>query len=112
MTRTRSGNRGLGEVEQLVLLAILRLGDEAYGVPIAEEIEVRTGRSVSRTNAYIALMRLEKRGLVTSRLGNPTPERGGKAKRYFQVRPEGIERLRRAKAVLVSMWEGLEPVLE
>jgi DNA-binding PadR family transcriptional regulator len=104
-------NRSLGEAEQLVLLALLRLGEEAYGVPIVEEIERRTGRAISRTSVYIALTRLEKRGLVASRVGDPTPERGGKAKRYFRLRPEGLDRLKASKAVLVRMWEGLEPVI-
>jgi DNA-binding PadR family transcriptional regulator len=105
-----TGNRALGELEQLVLLAILRLGEEAYGVPIVEEIQQRTGRDVSRTAVYVALTRLEKRGLVSSRMGDPTPERGGKAKRFFRVEPEAIERIRESKATLVRMWEGLEVV--
>lgn len=101
----------LGEFEQLVLLAILRLGEEAYGVPIVEQIKERTGREASRTAVYVALTRLEKRGLVSSRLGDPTPERGGKAKRFFRLEPEAIERVREAKASLESMWEGLDPIL-
>lgn len=104
-------DRALGELEHLVLLAILRLGEEAYGVPIADEIERRTGRAPSRTAVYIALTRLERRSLVQSRLGDPTPERGGKAKRYFRLRPEGLARLKDSRALLVRMWEGLEPVI-
>jgi DNA-binding PadR family transcriptional regulator len=101
-------DRALGELEQLILLAILRLGEEAYGVPIVEEIQRRTGREVSRTGVYVSLTRLEKRGLVSSRLADPTPERGGKAKRYFRLQPEAIERIKASKAALVQMWDGLE----
>lgn len=100
--------RALGEFEHLALLAILRLGDEAYGVPIVEEIQRRTGREVSRTGVYVALTRLEKRGLVSSRLAEPTPERGGKAKRFFRVEPEAIDRIKASKDALVQMWDGLE----
>jgi len=105
-------DRALGELEQIVLLAILRLGQEAYGVPIVEEIERRTGRAPSRTAVYIALTRLEKKGLVSSRVGEPTRERGGRAKRFFRLQPEGLERVRAAKAVLNRMWEGLEPAMD
>ena len=103
-------DRALGEFEQLVLLAVLRLDEEAYGVPIVEQIQERTGREVSRTAVYIALTRLEKRGLVSSRMGDPTPERGGKAKRYFRLEPEAIERIKESKAALVQMWEGIEVI--
>jgi DNA-binding PadR family transcriptional regulator len=100
--------RALGELEQLVLVAILRLGDEAYGVPIVEEIEARTGRKVKRSAVYVALTRMEKRGLVSSRMGDPTPERGGKAKRYFRVEPEAIDKIKASKEALVSMWQGVK----
>ena len=103
-------DRALGEFEQLVLLAVLRLDEEAYGVPIVDQIQERTGREVSRTAVYIALTRLEKRGLVSSRMGDPTPERGGKAKRYFRLEPEAIERIKESKAALVQMWEGIEVI--
>lgn len=103
-------DRTLGELEQIVLLAILRLGQEAYGVPIVDEIERRTGRAPSRAAVYIVLTRLEKKGLVSSRLGEPTRERGGKARRFFRLLPAGLERLRETKAVLNRMWEGLELV--
>ena len=109
-SRKSSADRALGEFEQIVLLAILRLGEEAYGVPIVEEIQRRTGREVSRTAVYVALTRLEKRGLVSSRMGDPTPERGGKAKRYFKVEPPAIERIRDSKDALVRMWDGLEVI--
>ena len=101
-------SRALGELEQLVLLAILRLGEEAYGVPIMEEIEQRTGRAVNRSAVYVALTRMEKRGLLTSRMGEPTPERGGKARRYFSVKPEAVAKIKASKEALASMWEGVE----
>ena len=102
----------LGEFEHLILLAILRLGDEAYGVPIIEEVEARTGRDVSQAAAYLTLKRLEGKGWIRSRLSEPTPERGGRAKRYFALAPKGIERMRETRAALVSMWEGVEPELD
>jgi len=98
----------LGEFEQLVLLAVLRLGSEAYSVPIVEEIEDRTGRSVNHSAVYVALRRLEKKGLVESWMGEPTPERGGRSKRYFEVQPEALPLLRQQRDALLSMWEGLE----
>jgi DNA-binding PadR family transcriptional regulator len=101
----------LGEFEQLVMLAILRLGGDVYGVPIVDEIQRRTGRSVSRAAVYIALRRLETKGLLSSRMADPTPERGGRAKRYFQVEPDGVELLKDSRLALIRMWQDLEPVL-
>lgn len=106
------GRDTLGEVEQLVLLAILRLGEQAYGVPIAEEILERTGREVSRAAVYIALRRLRQKGLVSSWLADPDPVPGGKAKRYFRVEPAGVDRLAEARSTLMNMWEGLQPMLD
>jgi PadR family transcriptional regulator, regulatory protein PadR len=103
--------RDLGDLEQLVLLAILRLGDEAYGVPILEEIRARTRRPASRAAVYIALRRLEDKGFVLSRLGDPTPERGGRAKRYYRARPAAVRQLRAIRRDLTKMWEDL-PALE
>jgi len=100
--------RSLGEFEQLVLLAIVRIGEHAYALPVIEEIAARTNRDVSHAAVYIALKRLEKKGLVTSRLADPTSERGGRAKRYFRVQPEALRRLRESRDDLLSMWEGLE----
>jgi PadR family transcriptional regulator PadR len=98
----------LGEFEQIVLLAVLRLRDEAYGVPIRHEIERRTGRSLTVGALYRTLDRLETKGYVTSRFGDPTPERGGRARRYFTVRPLGIRTLRASRDALAAMWDGLE----
>lgn len=102
----------LGEFEQLVLLAILRLGDAAYGVPIVDEIEGRTGRTVSRPAVYIALRRLAKKGLVASTLAEPTPKPGGRAKRYYRVHQAGIQLLVEARRDLMSMWDGVSPALD
>ena len=94
----------LGDIEHLVLLALLRLGEKSYGVPILEEIAERTGREVSRPAVYIALRRLEAKGLVKSRLGDPTPERGGRAKRYFTLTAAGHRQLHASREALLSMW--------
>ena len=98
----------LGEFEQIVLLAIVQLGDDVYGVPIVEEIERRTGRHVAPAAVYITVRRLESKGLVTSWLGDPTPGRGGKARRYVNVTPAGLESLRAARKVIDQMWRGLD----
>ena len=102
----------LGEFEQIVLLAILRLGDEAYGVPIRSDIERRTGRSLTVGALYRTLDRLEHKGYVSSFFSDPTPERGGRSKRYFKVRPPGLRVLRSSRDALTAMWEGLEPLVK
>jgi DNA-binding PadR family transcriptional regulator len=98
----------LGEFEQIVLLAILRLDEEAYGVPIREEIERRTGRTLTVGALYRTLDRLEHKGYVSSAFSDPTPERGGRSKRYFSVKPLGLRTLRASRAAMSAMWEGLE----
>jgi len=102
----------MGEFEQLVLLAILQVGENAYGVPILEEIERRTGRSVSRPAVYIALRRLSAKKMVRSTLGDPTPEQGGRAKRYYQVEKAGLDQLADSRRHLLSMWDGIATVLD
>ncbi len=102
--------RSLGEFEQLVLLAILRVGDGAYAVPVINEIEAQTGRSVSHAAVYIALRRLEEKALVTSRLADATPERGGRGKRYYDVSAAAREMLQESRNALTRMWDGLELV--
>ncbi|MDF1504492.1 PadR family transcriptional regulator [Roseisolibacter sp. H3M3-2] len=102
-------HQSLGEFEQLVLLAVVHLQGEAYGVPIVEEIERRTGRSVARAAVYVTLRRLEEKGFVTSWMGDPTPERGGKGRRYVRIEAEGARALREARHVADSMWHGLDP---
>lgn len=101
----------LGEFELMVMLALIRLRDEAYGVPISREIEASSGREVKLGSVYAALERLEQKGLVSSSLGDPTPERGGRAKRYFQVTPKGLREIRKTRQVLIRLWQGL-PELE
>jgi DNA-binding PadR family transcriptional regulator len=100
--------RHLGELEQVLLLALARLGDEAYGAGIAALIEERTGRVLSPGAIYTALDRLERRGFVTSRWGDPTPERGGKRKRHYRLRAAGATALREAQAALARMARGLK----
>jgi DNA-binding PadR family transcriptional regulator len=99
----------LGNFELMVMLALMRLSgsDEAYGLPILKEIESCIGREVALGSVYAALARLENKGLVTSRLGDPTPERGGKAKRFFSVTPSGLREVRGVRRALVSLWQGL-----
>ncbi len=97
----------LGEFELMVLLALIRLGEEAYGVPICREIETRSGREAALGSVYAALERLEQKGLVTSRLGDSTAVRGGRAKRYFRVTAQGILGVRQTQQALVGLWRGL-----
>ncbi len=106
-----AGREHLGEFEQIVLLAILRLGREAYGVPIRVDIEQRTGRAVTVGALYRTLDRLEDKGYISSAFSDPTPERGGRSKRYFTVRPRGLRTLRASRRALSAMWEGLEPLV-
>jgi PadR family transcriptional regulator PadR len=102
----------LGEMEHLVLLAILRLGREAYGIPIMDEVVSRSGRAVSKATVYVALKRLERKGFVASRLGEATSERGGRAKRYFRLRPAGLKAMRDSRARLLRLWRDYETVLD
>jgi DNA-binding PadR family transcriptional regulator len=99
----------LGEFEQLLLLAVLQLDEDAYGGRIRTVIATRTGRLVSPGAMYTALDRLERRGLVTSWLGEPTPQRGGKRKRYYRLEPAGAALLRRSHDALSRMSRGLKP---
>jgi DNA-binding PadR family transcriptional regulator len=101
----------LGEFEQMVLLALLRLGPEAYGVTVCAEIEKRSGRSVSVSAVHTTLDRLEQKSLVKSRVGEPTPQRGGKRKRHFEVAPLGIKSLQASYRSLRNMADGLEHLL-
>jgi DNA-binding PadR family transcriptional regulator len=98
----------LNDTEKLDLLALLRVGDEAYAIPLREEIEARTGRTLSVTAVYAALDRLERQGLVESWLSDPLPERGGRARKLYRVRAEGGAALRREREAEERMWEGLE----
>jgi PadR family transcriptional regulator, regulatory protein PadR len=97
----------LGEFELMILLAVIHLGEEAYGVPISRELEKNRGCEVSIGSVYAALERLETKGLVSSSLGDPTPERGGKAKRFFRVTQSGLRQMRDTRRVLVKLWKKL-----
>jgi DNA-binding PadR family transcriptional regulator len=102
-------HQNLGEFEQMVLLAIAHLRDEAYAIPIVDEIERRTGRSVVRAAVYITLRRLEEKGFVSSWMGEPVHERGGKSRRYVKLEAAGVQALREARNAAERMWRGLDP---
>jgi PadR family transcriptional regulator PadR len=102
----------LGEFEQLALLAILRLGDNAYGMTVRRELEERAGRPTSIGALYLTLERLEQKGLIGSTLGEVTPERGGRAKRFFTINPSGREALRKSLEAVRNMADGCFPVSE
>jgi DNA-binding PadR family transcriptional regulator len=102
----------LGEFEQLILLAILQCGDEAYTVPIRQVLADRGRRDVSRGALYTSLERLDTKGLVSSVLGDPLAVRGGRARRYFRVTPTGLEALRAARAAIADLSRDLESVLD
>ena len=97
----------LTDLELMILLAVLRVGESAYGVTIAREIEETGGRSVAIALVYSTLDRLQDRGLVTSWVGDPTPERGGRAKRFFEVTGKGIRQIKDTQAALTALWKGL-----
>jgi len=97
----------LTDFELMILLAILRVGDDAYGVPIGREIEEVAGRTVTRAALYTALDRLERNGLVTSRVGDPTPERGGRAKRFFTVTGKGVRAVKQTQRAFIDLWSGI-----
>jgi DNA-binding PadR family transcriptional regulator len=98
----------LGEFEQVVLMAILRLGEAAYGVSIREEIAACTEREPSPGALYTTLDRLEERGFVTSRFGDPTPQRGGRAKRFFQVTSKGLQTVARVQRGYQQLLRGVQ----
>jgi DNA-binding PadR family transcriptional regulator len=102
----------LGDFEQLVLLGVLRLGDEAYGAAIRQEIHARSGRDVSINAVYTTLDRLERKGCLRSSVGEPTPQRGGRRRKFYALRPAGTAALRQAWRALTSMADGLEHHLE
>ena len=98
----------LNETEQLVLLALARLGEGAYGVTVRREIEERSGRPVSIAAVYAALDRLERRGFATAWLSSPLPERGGRARKHFGLTVDGIRALEAARDAMDRMWDGVE----
>ena len=99
--------RFLTDFELMILLAVLRVGDHAYGVPIAKEIEETGGRKVLLAALYVALDRLEQNGFVTSSYGDPTPERGGRAKRYFEVTSKGLKAVKETQRAFTALWSGI-----
>ncbi len=102
-----SAREHLGSLELLVLLAVLRAGRNASGIPIAGEVEQGSGRKVALGSVYTALARLEKKGLVVSRLGEPTAARGGRAKAYFQLTSRGLREVRETRHTLTRLWQGI-----
>jgi DNA-binding PadR family transcriptional regulator len=98
----------LGAFEQAVLLAVLRLGDQAYGRAILKEVETRLGRPVAAGAVHITLERLDKKGLVTSRLGSGTPIRGGRARRFYSLQQRGVGALNDARAAIDDLWQGFD----
>ncbi len=98
------------DFEQQVLLAVWRLGEHAYGASVRDELEARTGRELAQGAVYVTLVRLEKKGLLLSRLSDPTPVRGGKAKRYFEITPQGVAGVQAVRRTMDKLWEGLPEV--
>ncbi|HEX9700787.1 MAG TPA: PadR family transcriptional regulator [Acidobacteriota bacterium] len=102
------GRKFLGEFEHVVLLAMARVGEEAYAVAVHDEILQTTGKSVSIPAVYVTLSRLQKKGLVTSEMGEPSPTRGGRAKRFFRLAGKGREALEESRELLDQLWDGLK----
>src|SRR4051812_6494379 len=107
-----SGENGIGGLEQLVLIALVRLGDDAYGVAVHEDITKRTGRSMTYATVYTTLSRLEQKGLVRMRTGDPTPERGGRRKNFYLINAAGRRALQESMRALRTMTRGLGAHLE
>jgi DNA-binding PadR family transcriptional regulator len=106
------GRSSLGEFEQQVLLVLLRLGREVYSVPIVAELEARTGRDVATAAVYVALRRLEAKGLLRSRLESPEESGEPYPRRYFALTAAAMEPLKAARRSMLNLWEGLEPLLD
>jgi PadR family transcriptional regulator PadR len=102
----------LTDFELMILLAVLRIGEKAYGVQIAREIESVSGRRVLLGAAYAALDRLERNGLVASAIGDPTPERGGRAKKFFEVTPRGLQAVKETQQALIALWRDVPQLKE
>jgi PadR family transcriptional regulator PadR len=102
----------LTDLELMIVLAVLRTGEEAYGAEIAREIERTGGRRVLLGAIYATLDRLERNGLVVSTIGDPTPARGGRAKRFFRVTPKGVRAARQTRQALVALWRGVPQLKE
>jgi PadR family transcriptional regulator PadR len=100
--------RHLGDLEELVLLSVLRLGNDAHGGAVRDMLRTQAGRRLSVSTVYVTLLRLEEKGYVRSWMGESTPERGGKAKRHFEIRPEGRRALELVRSVRDRMWKAVE----
>lgn len=100
------------DFEQHVLLAVWRLGNEAYGASVRDELESKTGREIAQGAVYITLVRLEKKGLLHSHLSDPTPVRGGKAKRLFDITSAGVAGVQAARQAMDRLWDGLPETVE
>ena len=107
-----SPDQPLGEFEQMILLAVLQRKEGAYGTTIHEELSRHTKRAVARGAVYMTLDRLEKKGLLTSALTDPTAERGGRARRVYRLTRAAVQALKASRRTLLSLWDGLEPLLE
>lgn len=101
-----------GEFEQMLLLAILRLGDEAYGAALMGELARTPGRKVSRGSVYVTLDRLEEKGWISSTMSEPRPERGGRPRKVVRLTATGLDQVRRARRAFLKLWDGLEAVLD
>ncbi len=108
----KSKDAYVGELEQLILLVVLRLEGDAYANPIREQLDRMAGRRIARGALYTALERLEQKGCLRSAMGEPLPERGGRPRRYFAVTTTGLRALRESRRVLRGLWDGLEAKLE
>ncbi len=102
----------LGELEHMILLVVLDQGEDAYGMSIRAALDTRVGRKISRSATYLTLERLGNKGYLNTRMGDPNPERGGRAKRYFELTTAGREALRESGRALLSLWAGHETLLE
>jgi DNA-binding PadR family transcriptional regulator len=102
----------LGELEHMILAAVIRLGDGAYGASILEEIEAQARRRVPAGSLYVTLDRLERKGLIVSRMGDPEPGRGGRPKRFVSATREGVKAVREVREALLGLWSGIEGRLE
>ncbi len=107
------GRDRFGELEERVILTLLRLGGESYAVPVAEALSRLTGREVSPATVYMVMRRLEEQGFMTSKVGTPDPERGGRPRRYYRVDEEAVlPLLSRSRQAMLALWDGLEPLLD
>lgn len=106
------GRKRIGEFEHRVLITVLRLGGEAYSVPIVLELEERTGREASQSSVFIALQRLEKKGFLSSRIDDTTKPETGRVRRYFRLTPAAMDELRERRSGLMALWEGFDAALD